>query len=356
MKEATSRQNSIRNIATNIYSLTSQAGARNLALSLILTGLAAPATADLTFTQDTDGWWENSYSWDAQIETIVCLRSGDPVGAVKTVWGRVVQKNGSKVGNAVFCTTMTKTRSGLTDDWDVTVPAGTIDDCDFWDASVICFELVDCSRATGISYKSMPTEAGVLVATDYPPGELSEDPEIRYVSIDPGDWDDQLIRDFGFDFAVYGYMDDPMPIILNHVDELGLSTFSYNQKDAFGTGMPFDPHRLVILGIDLDPSWDILAKKSNGLEVFKWQLFPQGGLLVTDQGAFQILNAQPLIPGWLIICPADLNADGNLNFFDVSEFLAAFTAQDPLADFTGDGLFNFFDVSAFITAFTQGCP
>jgi hypothetical protein len=55
-------------------------------------------------------------------------------------------------------------------------------------------------------------------------------------------------------------------------------------------------------------------------------------------------------------CPADLNDDGLLNFFDVSAFLAAYTVGDPIADFDGDGLFNFFDVSAFLMAYNAGCP
>ncbi|MDF1870795.1 MAG: GC-type dockerin domain-anchored protein [Phycisphaerales bacterium] len=55
-------------------------------------------------------------------------------------------------------------------------------------------------------------------------------------------------------------------------------------------------------------------------------------------------------------CPADLNGDGNLNFLDVSEFLAAFGAMDPVADFNGDTMFNFLDVSAFLSAFGAGCP
>lgn len=55
-------------------------------------------------------------------------------------------------------------------------------------------------------------------------------------------------------------------------------------------------------------------------------------------------------------CPADLNGDGNLNFFDVSAFLGAFTKGDSLADFDGNGLFDFFDVSAFLAAYTGGCP
>lgn len=55
-------------------------------------------------------------------------------------------------------------------------------------------------------------------------------------------------------------------------------------------------------------------------------------------------------------CPADLNADCEVNFFDVSVFLSAYTAGDAVADFTGDGEFNFFDVSAFLSAYNDGCP
>ena len=53
---------------------------------------------------------------------------------------------------------------------------------------------------------------------------------------------------------------------------------------------------------------------------------------------------------------ADMNVDGELNFFDVSAFLGAFATMDPIADFTNDALFNFFDVSAFLAAFAAGCP
>ncbi|MAO19379.1 MAG: glucose dehydrogenase [Phycisphaerae bacterium] len=55
-------------------------------------------------------------------------------------------------------------------------------------------------------------------------------------------------------------------------------------------------------------------------------------------------------------CLPDLNEDGNLDFFDISAFLNAFNAQEPLADFTGDGNYDFFDVSAFLNAFNAGCP
>lgn len=55
-------------------------------------------------------------------------------------------------------------------------------------------------------------------------------------------------------------------------------------------------------------------------------------------------------------CPADLNGDGALDFFDVSGFLSAYNAMDPSADFDGNGSFDFFDVSAFLSAFSAGCP
>ncbi len=58
----------------------------------------------------------------------------------------------------------------------------------------------------------------------------------------------------------------------------------------------------------------------------------------------------------LSACTADLNNDGELNFFDVSAFLTAFGLMDPIADFSPDGSFDFFDISAFLYAFSTGCP
>ena len=49
-------------------------------------------------------------------------------------------------------------------------------------------------------------------------------------------------------------------------------------------------------------------------------------------------------------CSADLNGDGELNFFDVSLFV------QTLPDYNGDGSFNFFDVSAFLVDYQAGCP
>lgn len=55
-------------------------------------------------------------------------------------------------------------------------------------------------------------------------------------------------------------------------------------------------------------------------------------------------------------CPVDFNDDGVLDFFDVSIFINAFGAQDPVADLNQDRAFDFFDVSAFLSAYNAGCP
>jgi hypothetical protein len=55
-------------------------------------------------------------------------------------------------------------------------------------------------------------------------------------------------------------------------------------------------------------------------------------------------------------CPADLTGEGDLNFLDVSAFLAAYGMMDPIADFEPDGNFNFLDVSAYLAAYGMGCP
>lgn len=55
-------------------------------------------------------------------------------------------------------------------------------------------------------------------------------------------------------------------------------------------------------------------------------------------------------------CPIDYAPPcGVLNFFDISQFLSRFTAQDPRADLTNDGNFNFFDISLLLQIYANGC-
>lgn len=54
-------------------------------------------------------------------------------------------------------------------------------------------------------------------------------------------------------------------------------------------------------------------------------------------------------------CPADLNRDGILDFFDLLLFLEFFSDGSADADFNADDELNFFDVLAFLEAFSMGC-
>lgn len=59
------------------------------------------------------------------------------------------------------------------------------------------------------------------------------------------------------------------------------------------------------------------------------------------------------------LCPADMNFDAALDFFDLAEFLRLYNAEDPAADLfpigNGDQIFNFYDLSTFISLFGWGC-
>lgn len=71
---------------------------------------------------------------------------------------------------------------------------------------------------------------------------------------------------------------------------------------------------------------------------------------INDAG-LSILN----IAGCGMRCAADLNMDGQTNFFDVSLFLQLYMAQDPAADLNTDGNIDFNDVSTFINVFMTDC-
>jgi len=56
-------------------------------------------------------------------------------------------------------------------------------------------------------------------------------------------------------------------------------------------------------------------------------------------------------------CPADIDANGSLNFNDVVMFLGLFIEMDPAADLAApSGAFTFNDVVAYLNLFSQGCP
>jgi hypothetical protein len=55
-------------------------------------------------------------------------------------------------------------------------------------------------------------------------------------------------------------------------------------------------------------------------------------------------------------CLADINLDGEVDFFDVAEFVRLYQDGWSGVDLNDDGVLNFFDVTAFIVRYQQGCP
>jgi len=83
-----------------------------------------------------------------------------------------------------------------------------------------------------------------------------------------------------------------------------------------------------------------------------------GGPLCGPEGFTPMgqLEAQLIGPGGGVPCPWDVNGDGQLNFFDISQIIIFFQNQDPRADLNHDGQWNFFDISIFLNGFLEGCP
>ena len=141
---------------------------------------------------------------------------------------------------------------------------------------------------------------------------------------------------------------------------------------ALGTSLSMNGTKLLIGAADDDIYGNksgsaFLYEASNGLQLAKFapasgatnEYFGQG---VALNGGVVSIGAYGASPNggysgaafgyniYSILCPSDINNDGQINFFDVSEFL------NTMPDFNNDGEFNFFDVSAFLASFSAGCP
>tara|TARA_R110000782_G_scaffold19101_4_gene52005 strand:- start:18636 stop:19913 length:1278 start_codon:yes stop_codon:yes gene_type:complete len=69
------------------------------------------------------------------------------------------------------------------------------------------------------------------------------------------------------------------------------------------------------------------------------------------------VRAAAVLTVTLGVCPADVNADGVVNFFDIADFITLYLAMDPAADIAAPfGAWDFFDVSAYLASFSAGCP
>jgi len=75
-----------------------------------------------------------------------------------------------------------------------------------------------------------------------------------------------------------------------------------------------------------------------------------GEIYICDQSGGEVFK---IVPEGATF--ADRNNDGEINFFDVADFLGDFAALDPSADLNDDGAFNFFDVLLFLDTFANSC-
>ncbi|MEX0876839.1 MAG: DUF1028 domain-containing protein [Phycisphaerales bacterium] len=76
-----------------------------------------------------------------------------------------------------------------------------------------------------------------------------------------------------------------------------------------------------------------------------------GGLIVRAGEPGDRVQLMPGFEVFVVGNPADLNADGVCNFFDIALFIGLFTTQSPDADFFNDTIINFYDLSAFFQSF-----
>jgi hypothetical protein len=80
-----------------------------------------------------------------------------------------------------------------------------------------------------------------------------------------------------------------------------------------------------------------------------------GGYQVFASGSCAAILSTPAfveVPG----CAADFNHDGQADFFDYLDFVAALDAEDPRGDFNADGQTDFFDYLDFAAVYELGCP
>ncbi len=109
-------------------------------------------------------------------------------------------------------------------------------------------------------------------------------------------------------------------------------------------------------------AWEAVGAGADG-NIFGAIVFDFGeGPALNMGGGFSNMDGQPANRVVSLLaqdtgCAADLNGDGLLNFFDVSEYLALFNAGDPAADLAEPfGVLNFFDLAAYLALYNAGCP
>ncbi|HCT44676.1 MAG: chloroperoxidase [Phycisphaerae bacterium] len=118
--------------------------------------------------------------------------------------------------------------------------------------------------------------------------------------------------------------------------------------DPLGVPRPLVPVRFVTLSE---------AQESNGISRIyngvHWQWDNIAGQELGEAIGEHILNEGEAFQH--VYCLADMDRNGEVGFFDVSEFVRLYGDEDEAADMDANGVFDFFDVSLFLEAYTHGC-
>jgi 6-phosphogluconolactonase (cycloisomerase 2 family) len=93
----------------------------------------------------------------------------------------------------------------------------------------------------------------------------------------------------------------------------------------------------------------------NVMGLYAFTILPDGTLASTGPIRSTTGTAPQKMAAWVPSCLADFNRDGQVDFFDYLDFVAAFAAEDASADFNGDGQVDFFDYLDFVQAFADEC-
>lgn len=187
---------------------------------------------------------------------------------------------------------------------------------------------------------------------------------------------------FSVDLAGIGSAEG-VPLGSTDVDADGLADFGYSIEYLHPPTDDQEPRKTyLMLGApagqavpDGQGGWTVVADPApnaqgttDAIDVYRRDVFGDPVFVETIGGAF---SCDPNASGYYAQialalfaqgepdCPADLNYDTLLNFFDVAIFLQYYNDGDARADFFpagGDGQFNFFDVSAYLAAYNAGCP
>lgn len=135
---------------------------------------------------------------------------------------------------------------------------------------------------------------------------------------------------------------------------VGVNFYSFNPGGAAdgivwtqATGLMNAMDYFAMRGIDLSEAFDIRAMDA---------VSPDGSTFAATGIDIKSGEIRTVIIRLDSLCLVDFSRDGQLNFFDVSEFIRQYNEQGVDADLNQDGSHDFFDVSAFIQGYSMGCP